>query len=136
MADEQAQSTTSDAKMAPPLQEAVIRRVSELPEWRSVCGQRRDMLATGESPYASLHYMRIGGSVRHYHKQTTEFYFVAHGKGHMELDGEWSEIQAGDLIVVPPNTWHTSKPADDSELHVLIIAAPPEAMAHGDCYFE
>lgn len=136
MAPDPTHATANDANSAAPLQQAIIRRLNDLPEWRSVCGHRRDMLATGESPYVSLHYMRIGGSVRHYHKQTTEFYYVTHGRGHMELDGQWSDITAGDLIVVPPNTWHTSKAADDSELHILIIAAPPEAAAHGDCYFE
>lgn len=129
-------SQARNREVAPPLDRPAIRRLDDLPEWRSICGFRRDLLAAGESPYASIHYMRIEGSVRHHHRRTTEFYYVVEGEGWMELAGEWHPIRKGDLIVVPPHTWHTSKHDEGKELHILIVACPPETTGHADCYFE
>lgn len=103
---------------------ASVRRLADQEEFRSTCGFRRDLtLATKDEPLW-FHYLRIDHARRHVHRRTTEYYFVVEGAGHIELDDERIPIGKGDLVVIPPGTAHDAVPADGSELHVLIVAAP------------
>jgi mannose-6-phosphate isomerase-like protein (cupin superfamily) len=101
-----------------------VRRLDDQEEWRSICGMRRDLLAGAEQGPARIHYMRIGDSRKHWHKHTTEYYFVTEGRGEIELDDEVVPIAKGDLAVVPPGVWHTSRPAPGEEVHVLLVVVP------------
>jgi mannose-6-phosphate isomerase-like protein (cupin superfamily) len=103
---------------------ASVRRLVDQAEWRSTCGMRRDLLGGGEGEPLRFHFLRIHDSRKHRHLRTIEYYFVTHGRGFIELDDQTVEIGEGDLVVVPPGVRHTSRPADGSELHVLLIVAP------------
>lgn len=103
---------------------ATVRRLADQDEFRSVCGMRRDLVGPSEDEPALFHYMRIHDSRKHYHRKTIEYYYVAEGRGEMELDDEVVQIAKGDMIVVPTGVWHTSRPAPESELHILICALP------------
>jgi mannose-6-phosphate isomerase-like protein (cupin superfamily) len=105
--------------------EATVRRLSDQDEFRSTCGMRRDLLAAGEADPVRVHYLRIGDSKRHVHRKTTEYYYVTEGVGEIELDDDTVPIAKGDLIVVPPGVWHTSRPLPGEELHVLLVVVPP-----------
>jgi mannose-6-phosphate isomerase-like protein (cupin superfamily) len=98
---------------------------------------RRDLVGPAEKEPVQFHYMRIHDSRKHYHRKILEYYFVAEGDGEMELDNEVVRIGKGDMIVVPPGTWHTSRPTGDGELHILICAIP-EGLEPGekDHYYE
>ena len=104
---------------------ASVRRLPDQEEFRSTCGMRRDLLAGEESGPLRFHYLRIGDSRKHVHRRTTEYYYVTAGAGEMELDDEVVPIAAGDLIVVPPGVWHTSRPAPGGQLDVLLVVLPP-----------
>lgn len=91
---------------------------------RSVRGMRRDLVGGDEGEPVSFHCMRIHDPRRHFHKRTTEHYFVVEGAGEMELDAETFDVAKGDLVVVRPGTRHTSRPADGEELHIMIVASP------------
>ena len=116
--------TKTEIKEAVRVNKASVRRLGEQNEFRSICGTRRDLVGIEREPVA-FHYLRISDSKKHYHKKTTEYYFVAEGVGEMELDDKTIPIQKGDLIVVPPGTRHTSRPTTKQELHILIVAHPP-----------
>jgi mannose-6-phosphate isomerase-like protein (cupin superfamily) len=104
---------------------ATVRRLAEQGEWRSTCGMRRDLLAAVEHGPVRIHVLRIHDSRKHWHRRTIEYYFVTEGLGEIELDDETVPIAAGDLVVVPPGVWHTSRPAPGHELHVLLVVVPP-----------
>jgi mannose-6-phosphate isomerase-like protein (cupin superfamily) len=104
---------------------ATVRRLTDQAEWRSICGMRRDLLASAEQGPVRIHFLRIHDSRKHWHRSTTEYYFVTEGEGEIELDDETVTIAAGDLVVVPPGVWHTSRPAPGRELHVLLVVVPP-----------
>lgn len=106
---------------------ASVRRLGDQDEFRSICGMRRDLVGPVEGEQAVFHYLRISDSTKHYHRRTWEYYFVAEGRGEMDLDDETIAIAKGDLIVVPPETRHTTRPAAGEELHVLICVVPPPA---------
>lgn len=115
-----------------------IRSLEGQNEWRSVCGFRRDLVAPGEDPRVCFHYMRIADSARHVHRETTEYYFVVEGIGEVELDGELYAVRKGDMAVIAPGVWHTSRPASDrGDFHVLIAAVPgPRSDGVPDIEFE
>lgn len=103
---------------------ASVRHLDDQEEWRSVCGMRRDLTTTADEGPARIHSMRIGDSTKHFHKATTEYYYVTEGHGEMELDDETVTITKGDLIVVPPGVRHTSRPLPGEELQILLIVVP------------
>jgi mannose-6-phosphate isomerase-like protein (cupin superfamily) len=105
--------------------QGTVRRLTEQEEWRSICGMRRDLLGAAEQGPARIHYMRISDSRKHWHRDTTEYYFVVEGRGEIELDDEVVPITKGDLAVVPPGVWHTSRPAPGDVLEVLLVVVPP-----------
>jgi len=110
---------------------ARVVKLSDQEEFRSVCGMRRDLVDVGSEEPLWFHYMRISDSRKHFHAETTEYYFVVRGRGEMELGDETVAIEAGDMITVPPGVRHTSRPTTDDDLEILIIVRPPSgADAH------
>jgi mannose-6-phosphate isomerase-like protein (cupin superfamily) len=108
----------------------IIRRLSETPEERGVCGWRKTLVTADDVPVANVSHLRIDDSKYHYHREMTEFYYVLSGGGTITLDGEKRDITAGDLVVIKPGTWHTS----DGEMDVLITGVP--AGEQTDIWFE
>lgn len=98
----------------------LIRRLSEVPEERGVCGFRRTLITAADTPVLNVSHLRIDDSRYHYHRQMTELYYVLSGKGTMTLDGETYSIQAGDIVLIRPGVWHTS----EGEMNVLITGVP------------
>lgn len=115
----------TDAKVETiPVATGTVRRVADQHEWRSICGMRRDLVSAEEGQPTRVHYMRISDSKKHYHQRTTEYYYITEGRGEVELDDEVFEVTKGDLVVIPPYTRHTSRPADGEELHALLFVIP------------
>ncbi|HSQ55097.1 MAG TPA: cupin domain-containing protein, partial [Gemmata sp.] len=54
----------------------------------------------------SLHVTSITDSVRHYHRETTEVYYILEGTGKIELNGEWYELKPEMTIWIPPGARH------------------------------
>jgi len=108
----------------------IIRRLSETPTERGVCGWRRTLVTAADTPAANVSHLSIEDSRYHYHRQMTEFYYVLSGGGTITLDGEKREIATGDIVVIKPGVWHTS----DGEMDVLILGVP--AAEQTDIWFE
>lgn len=121
-----------DVKVALGFERASVRRLGDQEEFQSICGMRRDLLGPREDEPAFFHYLRIHDSKRHYHRKTVEYYFVVEGSGEMELDDETVPIAKGDFVVVPTGVWHTTRPDEGAELHVLICALPVERYEPGE----
>ena len=75
-----------------------------------------------------------GGTKRHYHKISEEFYFLLEGTGLMEIDGLTQTVGPGDAILIPPGAWHQITANGPGALRFLCCCAPP--YDHGDTYFE
>ena len=100
----------------------IIRRLTDIEEVRGVCGFRRSLITEIDTDVANVSYLRIDNSRQHYHKSMTEFYYVISGGGVVVLDGETTEVTAGDIVVIPPGVRHTS----EGEMDVLIVGVPPQ----------
>lgn len=108
----------------------IIRNVSDIEEERGVCGFRRTLISSKDTPVAYVSHLIIDNSREHYHKIMTEYYYVINGSGEIFLDGESHPIKTGDIVVIPPLVRHTSK----GDLEVLIFGAP--ALEADDIYFD
>ncbi|MBO09372.1 MAG: hypothetical protein CMJ68_01270 [Planctomycetaceae bacterium] len=60
----------------------------------------------------------------HIHPDAEELVVVMDGCGTAVLDGESTEISAGDVVYIPPNTEHEIRNTSQDMLGVLFLAAP------------
>lgn len=110
----------------------LIGHEGHTPRERSACGWR-DRLISGEdaslSPAAWAHAVDIDRAKLHYHKRSTELYYVLDGSGTVSLDGVEHPVQRGSMVHIPPGVAHGAC----GRMRVLVIGVPDIAE---DDYFE
>jgi len=74
----------------------LIRRLSDTPTERGVCGWRKTLITHDDTPQANVSHLTIDNSRYHYHKEMVEYYYVLTGGGTITLDGEKQPITAGE----------------------------------------
>jgi len=84
----------------------VLRHVDVAPSVRCSCGTSTRPLTADDTPTCSLHVTFIKDSARHYHRETTEVYYILEGRGRMELNDDLVDIEPGLTILIEPNTRH------------------------------
>ena len=108
-----------------------IEHLAELAPVRCPCGQARRAFADESGGVASMHLVEISANSKpHYHKQTTEMYYVLEGRGEMELDGQVHPVAAGDAILIQPGCRHRAV----GNLKILNVPVP--AFDPGDEWFD
>ena len=61
---------------------------------------------------------------RHLHTENTEVYFVIRGALIMEIEEESLHLNAGDMLVVPPNACHSFRTTDEEVCFLAIKRFP------------
>jgi len=84
----------------------LIKKQSEAPSVPCPCGSSTRILTAADGAPCSLHVTSIRDSVRHYHRETTEVYYILTGTGKIELNDHWHEIEPGTTIWIEPGTRH------------------------------
>lgn len=110
----------------------IIRHEGHTPRERSTCGWRDRLISREDSPLspaAWAHAVDIDGAKLHYHKRSTELYYVLDGSGTVSLDGEEHAVEKGSLVHIPPGVIHGAK----GRMRVLVVGIPD--IAEED-YFE
>ncbi len=110
----------------------LIRHEGETPRERSACGWRDRLISredVARDPAAWAHAVDIDGAKPHYHKRSTELYYVLHGDGHVVLDGVEHPVTAGSLVHIPPGVVHGAV----GKMRVLVVGIPDIA---DDDYYE
>ena len=70
---------------------------------------------------ASMHVVEISKDSRpHYHKKTTEIYYVLEGEGHLEIEKDKVPLKPGVSVLIPPNNLHRAV----GELKILNVPVP------------
>ncbi|MFB6112807.1 MAG: cupin domain-containing protein [Halodesulfurarchaeum sp.] len=69
------------------------------------------------------------GAREHYHTDATEYYLVIEGQGTIDLEPvegtrRTVSVEANDLLVVPPKTWHAGTPWNDTL--TVVVFSPAE----------
>ncbi|HEY0455478.1 MAG TPA: cupin domain-containing protein [Verrucomicrobiae bacterium] len=68
----------------------------------------------------------------HYHGRTEEIYFITAGEGRMRIEGECSDVKAGDAIAIPPGAKHKLWNTGKEPLKLLCCCAP--CYEHSDTF--
>lgn len=102
-------------------EKAIVRHEADAPRERSACGFRHRLLSAGDEHVAAwAHVVDLDGTKPHYHKRSTELYYVLEGDGSIFLDGERSDLTKGSLVHIPPNVVHRAK----GRMRVLVVGIP------------
>jgi len=110
----------------------LIRHEGHTPRERSTCGWRDRLISREDvelSPAAWAHAVDIDGARLHYHKRSTELYYVLDGGGTVMLDGVEQPVSQGSLVHIPPGVVHGAR----GKMRVLVVGIPDIAE---DDYFE
>lgn len=122
-------------KPSPPAKKlgpVIIRHEGGTARERSACGWRDRLISHEDAPLgpaAWAHVVEIEHSKLHFHKRSTELYYVVEGSGVIVLDGKEETIQRGSLVHIPPGVVHGAR----GRMRVLIVGIPDVAE---DDYFE
>jgi len=90
--------------------------IRELLAYRNSCIKNQS-LAEARLPVGSA-------TDRHYHPKSEEIYFITHGNGRMEIEGEVQEVKIGDSIAIPPGKAHKIWNTGKDVLRFLCCCAP------------
>jgi mannose-6-phosphate isomerase-like protein (cupin superfamily) len=110
----------------------LIRHEGHTPRERSTCGWRDRLIGREDAalnPAAWAHAVDIDGAKLHYHRRSTELYYVLEGSGTVVLDGVEQRVQKGSMVHIPPGVVHGAK----GRMRVLVVGIPDIA---DDDYFE
>jgi mannose-6-phosphate isomerase-like protein (cupin superfamily) len=110
----------------------LIRHEGHTPRERSTCGWRDRLISREDialNPAAWAHAVDIDGARMHYHKRSTELYYVLEGSGTVILDGVEHSVTKGSLVHIPPGVVHGAT----GKVRVLVVGIPDIAE---DDYFE
>jgi mannose-6-phosphate isomerase-like protein (cupin superfamily) len=110
----------------------LIRQLEEAPTVPCPCGQSTRPLTRADTPACNFHVTFIKDSVRHYHKECTEVYFVLDGCGQMELNGDVVDVRPGTVVYIEPGTRHRLWSEDG--VSTVVFGVP--ALRAEDEYFD
>lgn len=100
----------------------VVRKLADAPTVPCPCGDSTRSLTSADGAPCSLHVTSIRDSERHYHKNTTEVYFILEGRGKIELNGEWVDVEPGTTIWIQPGTRH--RVVSDAGVKTIVFGLP------------
>jgi len=124
--------TTTQENPATAPAATLVRHESDCARERSTCGWRHRLISREDralGPAAWAHAVDIDDAKLHYHKRSTELYYVLEGGGSVLLDGVSQEVHKGSLVHIPPGVVHGAR----GRMRVLVIGIPDIA---DDDYFE
>ena len=110
----------------------LVRHEGHTPRERSACGWRDRLISredVGLSPAAWAHAVDIDGAKPHYHKRSTELYYVLDGTGTVTVGGVEHPVNPGTMVHIPPEVIHSAQ----GRMRVLVVGIPDIA---DDDYFE
>ncbi|HUL37102.1 MAG TPA: cupin domain-containing protein [Thermodesulfobacteriota bacterium] len=101
----------------------LVRSVENAPEViHSLCGESRRVITHRDTPEINIHITHILDGVKHYHKRTTEVYYVLEGKGKLELDDETVDVKPGVTVLIPPGVRHRGY----GDFRTIVIGTPAQ----------
>lgn len=101
----------------------LVRRLDEAPTVPCPCGQSTRPLTSADNSTCSLHVTAISDSVKHYHRESTEVYYILEGTGKMELNDDVVAIEPGMVILIEPGTRH--RVVSERGIRTIVFGVPP-----------
>lgn len=109
----------------------LVRRLQDAPTVPCPCGQSTRPLTGADGAVCNLHVTFITDSVKHYHKECTEVYYILEGRGKMELNDDVIDIEPGMVIYIEPFTRHRLYSCEG--VRTIVFGVP--AYRHDDEFF-
>lgn len=100
----------------------LVRHVKDAPTVPCPCGQSTRILTRADTEECNFHITFIKDSVRHYHKNCTEVYYILEGTGRMELNGQTIDVEPGTLVYIEPGTRH--RLWSDEGVRTIVLGVP------------
>lgn len=110
----------------------VVRHVATAPTVPCPCGESTRPLTSADTPACSLHVTSIRDSILHYHRETTEVYYVLEGTGSMHLNGDIVSVDPGTVVYIEPGTRH--RLVSPAGVRTIVFSIP--AFNADDEYFD
>ena len=110
----------------------LVRHEGDAPSERSTCGWRHLLISRQDGDQgvvAWAHAVDIDGARAHFHKRSTELYYVLEGEGTVTLDGAEHAVRKGSIVHIPPGVVHSAK----GRVRVLVVGIPD--IAEDDLFF-
>ncbi|MGC9327075.1 MAG: cupin domain-containing protein [Candidatus Hinthialibacter sp.] len=103
----------------------IVKHRDEVQPVACPCGSSTRIITSQDTPTAGFHITHIQDSKKHFHKKTTEIYYILEGNGFLEIGGDTIELKPGTTILIHPNTPHRGY-GDFKTIVVPIPAFDPE----------
>ena len=100
-----------------------VRRESEAPTVPCPCGFSTRIVSAADGGPCSFHVTEIHDAEWHYHRLTSEVYYILSGTGKVELDGAWHDVSPGSVVNIPAGTQH--RIVSEKGLKTVVVAVPP-----------
>ena len=110
----------------------LVRRISEAPTVPCPCGESTRPLTRADTPKCNFHITFIQDSVKHYHKECTEVYYILEGQGKMELNDDTVAVEPGMVLYIEPYTKH--RLWSEEGVRTIVFGVP--ALDPNDEYFD
>lgn len=101
----------------------LVRHAGEVPRERSACGWRDRLISREDAslgPAAWAHAVDLNGAKPHFHRRSTELYYVLSGEGTIRLNGREHPLHPGSLVHIPPGVVHSAQ----GKMRVLVVGVP------------
>ena len=110
----------------------LVRPIEEAPVVPCPCGQSTRAITRADTPTCNVHSTFIQDSVKHYHKNCTEVYYILEGFGKMEMNDDWIDIRPGLVLYIEPYTRH--RLVSEKGVRTIVVGMP--ALDPEDEYFD
>jgi mannose-6-phosphate isomerase-like protein (cupin superfamily) len=100
----------------------LVRRLQEAPTVRSECGQSTRPLTFLDTAVCNLHVALIKDSTKHFHRETTEVYYILQGHGKMELNDDVIDVEPGVIVYIEPMTAHRLR--SEEGVQTIVFGVP------------
>lgn len=84
----------------------LVRHLKDAPTVPCPCGESTRPLTIEDGGACNFHVTFIQDSVKHYHRECTEVYYILEGEGKMELNEDVIDVEPGMVIYIEPLTQH------------------------------
>ena len=102
------------------MEKVIIRHANDVPPVDCPCGKSIRIITSKDTEKLGIHRTFITDSQKHYHKKTTEVYYILEGFGTIELDDQVVDLSPGLVIYIPPGVHHKVS----GDIKTLITTVP------------
>lgn len=101
--------------------EPVARLLSEVEPTPCPCGESRRIITAADDAVMGFHLTTISDAEAHFHRNSTEVYYVTEGSGTLILDGAAYDLHPGTVAYIPPGCVHRG----EGQFTAAIVVLPP-----------